>query len=67
MSGKRNVWVCRGHELANALYNDVVQRIVRVSLNTLKEETLLEMLYMMPCGMDRMESMFAILDNFFFQ
>ncbi len=21
MSGKRNVWVCKGHELASALYN----------------------------------------------
>ncbi len=51
--------------LGNSPYNDVVQRIVRLSLNTLKEETLLEMLYMMPCGMVRMESMFAILDNFF--
>ncbi len=32
MSGKRNVPVCRGHELANALYNAVENDAILISI-----------------------------------
>ncbi len=46
--------------------NGFLQRIVRLSLNTLEEETIIEIHNRMPCGMVRVESMFSIFTMFCF-
>ncbi len=46
--------------------NGVFQRVVRLSLNTLEEETIIETHTRMPCGMVRVESMFSIFTMFCF-
>ncbi len=44
--------------------NDFLKRIVRLSLNTLEEETVIEIPNTMSCGMARIDSRFEVFDIF---